>query len=62
MPAETKIQTQSEVEEKMVDLPDTGSPVDVDIADTKKVVNPDEEDQPNFFTSCFGSSKVEPEP
>ena len=27
MPAETKIQTQSEVEEKMVDLPDTGSDV-----------------------------------
>ena len=45
MPAETKIQTQSEVEEKMVDLPDTGSSVEVDIADTKKTVNPDGEDQ-----------------
>ena len=43
MPAETKIQTQSEVEEKMVDLPDTGSSVDVDIADTKKTINPDED-------------------
>ena len=43
MPAETKIQTQSEVEEKMVDLPDTGSSVEVDIADTKKTINPDED-------------------
>ena len=43
MPAETKIQTQSEVEEKMVDLPATGSSVDVDIADTKKTINPDED-------------------
>ena len=43
MPAETKIQTQSEVEEKMVDLPDTGSSVDVDIADTKKTINPDDD-------------------
>ena len=43
MPAETKIKTQSEVEEKMVDLPDTGSSVDVDIADTKKTINPDED-------------------
>ena len=42
MPAETKIQTQSEVEEKMVDLPDTGSSVEVDIADTEKIVNPEE--------------------
>ena len=45
MTAETKIQTQSEVEEKMVDLPDSGSDVEVDIADTKKTVNPDGEDQ-----------------
>ena len=45
MPAETKIQTQSEVEEKMVDLPDSGADVEVDIADTKKTVNPDGEDQ-----------------
>ena len=43
MPAETKIQTQSEVEEKMVDLPDPGSSVDVDIADTKKTINPDDD-------------------
>ena len=43
MPAETKIQTQSEVEEKMVDLPDTGSSVEVDIVDTKKTINPDED-------------------
>ena len=44
MPAETKIQTQAEVEEKMVDLPDSGADVEVDIADTKKTVNPDGED------------------
>ena len=43
MPAENKVQTQSEAEEKMVDLPDTGSPVDVEIADTKKTINPEEE-------------------
>ena len=36
MPAETKIQTQAEVEENMVDLPDSGSPVEVEISDTKK--------------------------
>ena len=42
MPAETEIQTQSEVEEKMVDLADTGSSVEVDIADTEKIVNPEE--------------------
>ena len=45
MPAETKIQTQAEVEEKMADLPDSGADVEVDIADTKKTVNPDGEDQ-----------------
>ena len=43
MPAETKIQTQAEVEENMVDLPDSGSPVEVEISDTKKIINPDEE-------------------
>ena len=42
MPAETKIQTQSEVEEKMVDLPDTGSDVEVEISDTKKTINPED--------------------
>ena len=55
MPAETKIQTQSEVEEKMVDLPDTGSSVDVDIADTKKTINPDE-DTPTVETVETASS------
>ena len=49
MPAETKIQTQSEVEEKMVDLPDTGSEVEVEISDTKKTINP-EEDTPAVET------------
>ena len=43
MPADTKVQTQAEVEEKMVDLPDTGSDVEVDIADTKKTINPDDD-------------------
>ena len=49
MPAENKIQTQSEVEEKMVDLPDTGSDVEVEISDTKKTINP-EEDTPAVET------------
>ena len=43
MPAENKVQTQNEAEEKMVDLPDTGSSVDVEIADTAKTINPEEE-------------------
>ena len=55
MPAETKIQTQSEVEEKMVDLPDTGSSVEVDVADTKKTINPDE-DTPAVETEETASS------
>ena len=42
MPAETKIQTQAEVEENMVDLPNSGPPVEVEISDTKKTINPDE--------------------
>ena len=48
MPAEeaTKVETQAEADAKMVDIPDTGPAVDVDITDTKKVVNPDEEDAP----------------
>jgi hypothetical protein len=49
MPAETKIQTQAEVEEKMVDLPDSGSDVEVEISDTKKTINP-EEDTPAVET------------
>ena len=43
MPAETNIQTQSEAEEKMVDLPDSGSEVEVEIAETKKTINPEED-------------------
>jgi len=43
MPAENKVQTQNEAEEKMVDLPDTGSSVDVEIADTAKTINREEE-------------------
>jgi len=58
MPAENKIQTQSEAEEKMVDLPDTGSAVDVEIAETKKTVNPDE-DTPAVETEVETASSEE---
>ena len=44
MPAETKVQTQSEADEKMVDLPESGSEVEVEIADTKKTINADDSD------------------
>ena len=39
MPAETRIQTQAEVEEKMVDLPSEGQSVDVEIKEDPKVVS-----------------------
>jgi len=39
MPAETKIQTQAEADEKMVDLPSEGNSVDVEIKETPTVVN-----------------------
>ena len=39
MPAETRIQTPAEVDEKMVDLPSEGESVDVEIKETPKVVN-----------------------
>ena len=58
MPAENKIQTQSEAEEKMVDLPDTGSAVDVEIAETKKTVNPDD-DTPAVETTVETASSEE---
>ena len=58
MPAETKIQTQAEVEEKMVDLPDSGSPVEVEISDTKKTINPDE-DNPAVETEVKTASSEE---
>ena len=38
MPAETTIQTQSEAEAKMVDLPAEGDSVDVEISDKKETV------------------------
>ena len=41
MPAETRIQTQAEVDEKMVDLPSEGTSVDVEIKDTPTVVTSD---------------------
>ena len=39
MPAETKVQTQTEADEKMVDLPSEGASVDVEIKDTPRTVN-----------------------
>ena len=39
MPAETKIQTQAEVDEKMVDLPSEGESVDVEVKETTRIVN-----------------------
>ena len=44
MPAETKIQTQEEADEKMVDLPDSGETVEVNF-DDKKTVNSEEPDE-----------------
>ncbi len=38
MPAETKVQTQAEADEKMVDIPSEGSSIDVEIKDTPTVV------------------------
>jgi len=58
MPAETKIQTQAEVEENMVDLPNSGSPVEVEISDTKKTINPDE-DNPAVETEVKTASSEE---
>ena len=39
MPAETVIQTQAEVDEKMVDLPSEGQSVDVEVKETTRIVN-----------------------
>ena len=39
MPAETKVQTQTEADEKMVDLPSEGESVDVEVKEAPKVVN-----------------------
>ena len=58
MPAENKVQTQSEADEKMVDLPNTGSSVDVEIADTAKTINPDE-DTPAVETEVETASSEE---
>ena len=48
--------TQAEVEEKMVDLPDSGADVEVDIADTKKTVNPEETEVTEVRTEETASS------
>ena len=58
MPAENKVQTQSEADEKMVDLPNSGSPVDVEISDTAKTINPDE-DTPAVETEVQTASSDE---
>ena len=58
MPAENNVQTQSEADEKMVDLPNTGSSVDVEIADTAKTINPDE-DTPAVETEVETASSEE---
>ena len=58
MPAENKVQTQSEADEKMVDLPNSGSPVDVEISDTAKTINPDE-DTPAVETEVHTASSDE---
>tara|TARA_R100001460_G_scaffold3206_4_gene9714 strand:+ start:236 stop:1186 length:951 start_codon:yes stop_codon:yes gene_type:complete len=44
MPADNTVQPQAEADDKMVDLPADGPSVDVDIADTKKTINPDVEE------------------
>ena len=41
MPAENKVQTQAEADEKMVDIPNEGSSVDVEIKDTPTAVTSD---------------------
>ena len=39
MPAETKVETQTEADEKMVDLPSEGTSIDVEVKEAPKVVN-----------------------
>ena len=43
MPAETKVQTQTEADEKMVDLPSEGTSVDVEIKEAPAVVTSDDD-------------------
>jgi len=43
MPAETKVQTQAEADEKMVDIPSEGSSVDVEIKDSPTVVTSEDD-------------------
>jgi len=43
MPAENKVQTQAEADEKMVDIPSEGSSVDVEIKDTPTAVTSDDD-------------------
>ena len=44
MPAETKVETQAEADEKMVDLPSEGKSIDVEVpTDSTKIVNSDDD-------------------
>ena len=43
MPAEAKVQTQAEADEKMVDLPSEGQSVDVEVKDTTKSVTSEDD-------------------
>ena len=39
MPAETKVQTQTEADEKMVNLPSEGESIEVEVKDTPTIIN-----------------------
>ena len=56
MPAETKVQTQAEADEKMVDIPSEGSSVDVEIKDTPTAVTSesDETIEERGYTTVTG--------
>ena len=43
MPADAKVQTQAEADEKMVDLPSEGQSVDVEIKESPTVVSSDDD-------------------
>jgi len=43
MPAETKVQTQTEADEKMVDLPSEGQSVDVELKESPKIVTSEDD-------------------
>ena len=61
MPAETKVQTQAEAEEKMVDLPSEGTAVDVEIKDAPTVVTSDDKTIDVGEKEVFAASESEVE-